>query len=49
MANDLESKKGVLVYFKTIGWRSYVPTEDELTKNLALVPLARLAEGSIYQ
>ncbi|MGH7848146.1 MAG: hypothetical protein ACREQW_23630 [Candidatus Binatia bacterium] len=49
MANDLESKKGVLVYFKTIGWRSYVPTEDELTKNLPLVPLATLPEGSIYQ
>jgi hypothetical protein len=38
----------VIVYFKAVNWRSYIPTETELTKSLPLTLLSSQEDGSIY-
>ncbi len=40
---------GVVVYFKAISWRWYLPSEDELKENLGLSVIAREEDGAIYQ
>lgn len=49
MAAELKAKKGVLVYFDSISWRWYLPSETELTETLDLRAVARQRDGSIYQ
>lgn len=49
MGRELEAKDGVLLYFNTVSWRWYLPSEDELKKKLGLRLIARREDGSIYQ
>lgn len=48
MRDQLENGRGVLVYFNTISWRWYFPSENELKDELPLRLLTRGADGSIY-
>ena len=47
--NQLREQNGVLVYFRAITWRWYLPSEKELEEELGLSVLAREGDGSIYQ
>lgn len=41
-------EKGVLIYFRAISWRWYLPTESELTQELELQLVAQEPDGAIY-
>jgi hypothetical protein len=47
--NQLRQQNGVLVFFKTITWRWYLPSEEELKGALGLQVVAEERDGSIYQ
>lgn len=47
--DQLGKRNGVLVYFQSITWRWYLPSENELRGELGLSVLAREEDGSIYQ
>ena len=49
MGRELETKNGVLVYFNTISWRWYLPSEEELKTKLDLRLVVREQDGSIYR
>lgn len=48
MERDLRKHHGVLVYFRTITWRFYLPDEGELQAQINLRPLHTLTDGVIY-
>ncbi|MBI4489679.1 MAG: hypothetical protein HY694_11385 [Deltaproteobacteria bacterium] len=45
----LKERDGVLVYFNSVAWRWYLPSEGELEEELALHLHAREEDGSLYQ
>ena len=47
--SQLGKRNAVVVYFKTITWRWYLPSEEELEKELDLRQVAREKDGSIYR
>ena len=49
MAKQLRQERGILVYFNSVGWRWYIPSEDELKERLALRLLVREKDGSVYE
>jgi hypothetical protein len=49
MGTKLASGTGVLVYFHTVSWRWYLPSEEELLSSLNLTVVAREEEGAIYK
>ncbi len=49
MRDELERKDGVLVYFYTITWRWYLPSDDELKKRLQIRLFSKGADGSLYK
>lgn len=49
MVRDLKKENAVLVYFNVIRWRTYLPGEKELLKNLKLKAAYRSFEGTIYR
>lgn len=49
MRKVLEERDGVLLYFRTVPWRWYLPLETELQENLPLRLVRREPEGSMYQ
>ncbi|MDH3973444.1 MAG: hypothetical protein OEV42_04105 [Deltaproteobacteria bacterium] len=46
---ELGKENAVLVYFKVIRWRTYLPVEKELLKNMKLKVLYKSFEGTIYR
>jgi hypothetical protein len=48
MMDQLRKKGGVVVYFKTVRWRHWLPKEQELVENLPLEILFRGSDGTIY-
>lgn len=49
MLERLEQEDGVLVYFNTVDWRWYLPSEEELRQELPLRLVAEEGDGAIYQ
>jgi hypothetical protein len=49
MGKQLKNHDAVLVYFNTITWRWYLPSEDELKEKLPLRVLFQGADGTIYK
>lgn len=49
MKGELAAKRGVLVYFNTVPWRSYLPSKEELRTKLGLHPVITELDGSIYR
>lgn len=48
MSEELKARRGVLVYFENLSERWYLPTEEELEKQLRLRPLFKDAGADIY-
>ena len=48
MYNDCTQNGAMLVYFKNIRWRWYLPTQEELQSACKLPVSRRLADGTIY-
>jgi len=48
MKNDMSRHNGVLVYFNTLPERSYLPSEDELRRQLP-VDIHKLSDGSVFR
>lgn len=49
MKQQLQRRNGILVYFNTIAWRWYLPTEDKLQDLLPLRLIVRASDGGIYK
>ncbi len=49
VAAELKAKHGMLLYFHTIPWRWYLPSEEELRKGMGLRLVASEEDGSVYQ
>jgi len=49
MRSQLIHEEGVLVYFRSITWRWYLPTEAELAAQLPLQVVADAPDGTIYR
>ncbi len=49
LLHRLQTERGVLVYFKTVTWRWYLPPEAELAAELDLRILAREDDGTLYE
>ena len=45
----LQAERGVLVYFRTVSWRWYLPSERDLSEDLGLHLIAKEEDGAIYQ
>jgi hypothetical protein len=45
---EIKRNSGVVVYFRTVKWRWYLPDEERLKTELALRPIADLADGAVY-
>ena len=48
MAAQLKNSRGAIVYFDQVRWRRYLPNGKELEGMLALRPLQRVSDGTIY-
>jgi hypothetical protein len=48
MRNLLERQAAVIVYFRRISWRWYLPNEQDIMKMMPLVPLVAEKDGGIY-
>jgi hypothetical protein len=48
MRDELKNKKGVLIYFNTIP-RKYLPSKDELERQLPLQVVREYKDGTIYR
>ena len=44
----MKGNKGILVIFRTVTWRPYLPTEAELLDLFPLVPRMEGKDGTIY-
>jgi hypothetical protein len=44
----LEKNGGIIVYFRAVTWRWYLPVEDRLLKELPLFRVAELGDGAVY-
>ena len=49
MQEQMQSRGAVLVYFRNITWRLYLPTEVELKGQLPLVLRDQAKDGAIYK
>lgn len=49
MRNELQEKKGVVVYFYKISWRWYLASESETREKLNLNPIVRTEDGAVYR
>jgi 4-amino-4-deoxy-L-arabinose transferase-like glycosyltransferase len=49
MSQRLSEEQGIVVYFRYIDWRWYLPSEEELLKELPLQLLVEVSDGAIYQ
>ena len=49
MMGKLKNNGGLLVYFYRITWRWYLPSKDELEKQLPPHLIKRYADGIIYE
>ena len=48
LERDLGGRAGVVVYFRWLRWRWYLPSERELAERLRLVTIASVREGAMY-
>ncbi len=48
LEQDLRGRSGVVVYFRWLRWRWYLPSERELAQRLGLVTVATSWEGAMY-
>jgi hypothetical protein len=48
LERDLRGRSGVVVYFRWLRWRWYLPSERELIQRLGLVTIATAREGAMY-
>ncbi len=48
LERELKGRSGVVVYFRWLRWRWYLPGERELAERLRLVTVATAREGAIY-
>lgn len=48
MVNDMIKREGYLIYFSTVTWRWYLPTEDKFVKALPLQLEYQGKDGNIY-
>ena len=48
LGRDLGNRSGVVVYFRWLRWRWYLPSERELVQRLRLGAIATAREGTIY-
>lgn len=48
LASELRGRTGVVVYFRWLRWRWYLPPERELAERLRLVTVTTAREGSMY-
>jgi hypothetical protein len=48
LEGDLRGRSGVVVYFRWLRWRWYLPSERELVERLRLVTVATAREGAMY-
>src|SRR5262249_24589411 len=48
LEQDLGGRAGVVVYFRWLRWRWYLPPERELVERLRLVTIASAREGAMY-
>jgi hypothetical protein len=49
MKKKIQKNNGILVYFKQIRWRWYIPNEEELIKKLPLKQVVNNSSESIYK
>lgn len=49
MREELQKNDGLLVYFDTIDWRDYYPSEDEIVQDLSVEMIMQSADGAIYR
>lgn len=49
MAAEISQKNGVIVYFKNISWRWYLPTIDQLQKILLLQVMFDSKDGTVLR
>jgi len=45
---EIKRNSAVVVYFRTVKWRWYLPDEQRLKAELALHPVADLGDGAVY-
>ena len=48
LERELRGRAGVVVYFRWLRWRWYLPGERELAEQLGLVTVATAREGAMY-
>ncbi len=46
--SQVKQNGGTVVYFRTVTWRTYLPTEDRLQTELGLSRIADLGDGAVY-
>jgi hypothetical protein len=44
----IKKNGGIVVYFRTVTWRWYLPAENRLQAELGLSRIADLADGAVY-
>jgi hypothetical protein len=49
MGRDLMAQDGYIAYFNTIHGRWFLPTEEDLAKEINLEPVARFDDGTLYR
>jgi hypothetical protein len=48
LGRELRGRAGVVVYFRWVRWRWYLPSERELVERLRLVTITRARDGALY-
>jgi len=48
MCKDISENRALLVYFKQITWRWYLPSQEEIESTCHLPVLQRFADGTVY-
>jgi hypothetical protein len=48
LRSSMQKRGGVLIYFSTVRWRWYLPSEAELARELKLRFIAREEDGALY-
>ena len=47
--SKIKHGRGLIVYFRSVTWRWYVPSEEKLREELGLTLLADMGEGAVYR
>jgi hypothetical protein len=49
LRKKIRDTNGIVAYFNRVHWRWYLPSEQELQKDMGLRPIAREKDGSLYR